>query len=182
MCYFSLLYKATKCYAEFVVNALGISLHVEIPVRLHGSEVGAQRPVSGTRNSNVLAAEDVRVTLLARISHFLLEDIVILPVVSQKAHIHFTHLSSMVRAEDSLNVHAQFCVVVKYLFHILFYRYKVPFQHLHDDIERRSSSRAHQSRAQFLTAAPPSVKKKSSRNPDVWNSCCKGMHYCPRNL
>ena len=28
----------------------------------------------------------------------------------------------------------------------------MPFQHLHDDIERRTSSRAHQSRAQFLTA------------------------------
>ena len=51
---------------------------------------------------------------------------------------------------------------------------------LHDDIERRSSSRAHQSRAQFLTAAPPSVKKKSSRNSGLLEFLLQRYALSPR--
>lgn len=40
---------------------------------------------------------------------------------------------------------------------------KCPSSTLHDDIERRTSSRAHQSRAQFLTAALPFTKEKQQK-------------------
>ena len=40
---------------------------------------------------------------------------------------------------------------------------KCPPSTLHDDIERRTSSRAHQSRAQFLTAALPFTKEKQQK-------------------
>ena len=60
-----LLYQATECYANLIVNSEGITLQAEVLADLHRLEVQAVGAVVLTRHGDVLAVEHLRVALHA---------------------------------------------------------------------------------------------------------------------
>ena len=82
MCYFSLLYKATKCYANLVVHAEGIPLYREILSDFQLFEFQSQAAIIIFGHRNEPPIVNVRIALL-RCRMALQERVVVLPVAHQ---------------------------------------------------------------------------------------------------
>ena len=156
------LYEAIQSVANFSIHLKGVVVDAHrFRSRL---EVQSQRAVIASGNRDEFPVEYARIALRAPRLHLnecevsiATQELIInsIRVASQYALVFLTRLHALLAAHHGLNVHGQLRVVVPTveagsLIVMHFYIWiKNALSHLHDDIERRVSSRA-RSRAQPL--------------------------------